>query len=118
MNKSIIFNFSIVYYHSRLRCIFEKHLTLLTQDLETVLRHDDQQDTNHQKIGTGHKNLNEKFEKEVDQVLYCLQPSIRRYITVFNLNSEDDLSETIFRGICKCKLIHYKIFQPISTCFL
>lgn len=35
--------------------------------------------------------------------MYCLQPSVRSNIIVFNLKSDNDLSETIFRSISQCK---------------
>ena len=43
------------------------------------------------------------IDQLVRQVMFCLQPAIRSNITVFNLNSDSDLSETIFRSICQCK---------------
>lgn len=39
----------------------------------------------------------------VRQVMYCLQPSVRSDIEIFNLNSDGNLSETILRSICRCK---------------
>ena len=39
--------------------------------------------------------------------MYCLQPAVRSGIAVFNLNSDNNLSETIFRSICTCKLNKY-----------
>lgn len=42
-------------------------------------------------------------ENLIRQVMYCLQPSVRSDITIFNLNSDSDLSETILRSICGCK---------------
>lgn len=43
------------------------------------------------------------IDQLVRQVMFCLQPAIRLNISVFNLNSDSDLSETIFRSICHCK---------------
>jgi hypothetical protein len=44
----------------------------------------------------------------VDQVMYCLQPAVRSDITLFNLYSDSDLTETVFRSICRCKLIEMR----------
>jgi hypothetical protein len=44
----------------------------------------------------------------IKQVMYCLQPAVRSDITVFNLNSDDDLSETILKSICQCKSIDFE----------
>jgi hypothetical protein len=44
----------------------------------------------------------------VYQVMYCLQPAVRSDITLFNLYSDSDLTETVFRSICRCKLIEMR----------
>ncbi|CAF4549278.1 unnamed protein product, partial [Rotaria sp. Silwood1] len=41
--------------------------------------------------------------KQFTKVMYCLQPAVRFHLTVFNLNSDTDLSETIFRSICRSR---------------
>lgn len=38
-------------------------------------------------------------------ILYCLQPSVRSKISVFNLNKDEKLPEVILRSICKCKIL-------------
>ncbi|CAF1087204.1 unnamed protein product [Adineta ricciae] len=43
----------------------------------------------------------ELLERTVRQVLFCLQPSIRRNITIFNLNLESSFSDTLFGSICR-----------------
>ncbi|CAF1229932.1 unnamed protein product [Rotaria sordida] len=45
----------------------------------------------------------ENADTVLDQVMYCLQPAVRSHLTVFNLNSNTDLSETIFRSICRSR---------------
>lgn len=36
----------------------------------------------------------------LDQVMFCLQPSVRSLVTVFNADADTSLSETIFESIC------------------
>jgi hypothetical protein len=60
------------------------------------------------------EKLSERVGELVKQVMYCLQPAVRSNITVFNLNSDSNLSETIFRSICQCKLIYVKDFLIIQ----
>ena len=36
-------------------------------------------------------------------VLYCLQPTVRAKISIFNVNKGETLPDTILRSICKCK---------------
>ena len=48
-------------------------------------------------------------------VMYCLQPAVRSAISIFNLDTDTNLSETIFRGICKGKSIHWMIFDLLLT---
>jgi len=59
-------------------------------------------------------SMRNKPDKDVDeiakQVMYCLHPTVRSDITVFNLNSDNDLSATIFESICQCKLINFEYF--------
>lgn len=56
----------------------------------------------------------EKISHACEKVMFCLQPSVRSNITLFNLNSDDDLSETIFKSISTCKRINLTYFD----CFL
>ncbi len=74
----------------RLEILFVNHIHQLDEDLIQTL------------------SLKETNETLLRQVMYCLQPAVRSDITVFNLNSDNDLSETIFRSICKCKLINFE----------
>ncbi len=50
--------------------------------------------------------------------MFCLQPAVRSNITVFNLNSDNDLLETIFRSISQCKSIHFLYFDPYSSVYV
>jgi len=66
------------------------------------------------------KNNNSTDEIQIlcEQVMFCLQPAVRSNITVFNLNSETDLSETIFRSISQCKSIHFLYFDSYSSVYV
>jgi hypothetical protein len=57
----------------------------------------------HRTANAAERNLLNKLETAQEQVMYCLQPSVRSNIIVFNLKSDNDLSETIFRSISQCK---------------
>jgi hypothetical protein len=70
--------------------MFEKYKGQLKEDLKNIIIND---------------SVNEDLIK---QVMYCLQPAVRSDITIFNLNSDDDLSETILKSICQCKSIDFE----------
>lgn len=65
--------------------MLEKYSEQIEDDLKSILPED---------------QVNEDL---IQKAMYCLQPAVRSDITVFNLNSESNLSETIFRCICRCK---------------
>ena len=54
-----------------------------------------------------HESKPNEFEQIIDRLLlkikYCLQPTVRDNIRVFNLTPNNDLTETVFRSICQCK---------------
>jgi hypothetical protein len=79
--------------------------------INTLYRDDDSNKTKGHNSKNGNNDRDKKIDDALDKVLYCLQPSIRSNITVFNLNSENDLSDTIFGSICKCKLICLNYFN-------
>jgi hypothetical protein len=70
--------------------MFEKYEGQIKEDLENIIIKDPVD-----------KNL-------IRQVMYCLQPAVRSDITIFNLNSDDDLSDTILKSICQCKSIDFE----------
>jgi Zn-dependent metalloprotease len=118
INKSLFF-LSIFVTFQRLIEKFNKYSVQLEKDLNSIISHDDEskkpkknkQSSNHKKDDEKHK-----FDLELRQVMYCLQPAVRSGISVFDLNSDNGLSETIFRSICKCKLIEFvELFQ--NFCF-
>ena len=91
----------------RLTDLFSKYKTQLEQDLKNLLAYHD--NSNAQKYSTTNENQTQsdgEITRICDEVMYCLQPAVRSNITVFNLNSEKDLSYTIFQSIGQCKSNH------------
>ncbi|CAF1174559.1 unnamed protein product [Rotaria sordida] len=85
----------------QLRTLFSKYEKDLKEDLKNILSREDDSKKNRTNSSTGNNDSDEKLELALDQVMYCLQPAVRSQITVFNINSETDLSEKIFESICK-----------------
>ena len=88
----------------RLKNIFDKYHRDLKKDLKDTFFHtddDDDENSDDQKA---------EIDNAVVQVMFCLQPAIRFNITGFNLDSDSNLSETIFRSICQCKFANFQIF--------
>jgi hypothetical protein len=84
--------------------MFTKYELQLKEDLRNILSPNDKPDND--------------VDEVAKQVMYCLQPAVRSDITVFNLNSDDDLSATICRCICRCKLINFEyLFFSILNLF-
>ena len=75
----------------------------LRKDLKGIISHDDDPYKRKRKKQTEKDEFSTKMETILDQTMYCLQPAVRSSIDVFNLDSDENLSETIFRSICKCK---------------
>ncbi len=66
------------------------------------------------------KDFTDEIIIACERVMFCLQPSIRSNITVFNLKSENNLSDTILKSIAKCKrinLIYFDYFLLFITMF-
>ncbi|CAF1069123.1 unnamed protein product [Adineta steineri] len=88
-----------------LKGIFEKYDERLRKDLDLLISHDDDlskgKKSNDISNHTPKDAKSNKFGEILRQVMYCLQPAVRSGIAVFNLNSDDNLSETIFRTVCK-----------------
>ncbi|CAF2070799.1 unnamed protein product [Rotaria magnacalcarata] len=77
--------------HYRLATMFAKHFDRLYKDIKDTF------------LGRNKSNkIREQDENTLltNIVMFCLQPAVRTHINVFNLNSEAELSETIFRSIC------------------
>ena len=77
--------------------IFQQHYEQLKSDLRQVLSHEDDL----KKSKKSKTNTTPELEDELKRVMYCLQPAVRSSISIFNLDTDTNLSETIFRGICK-----------------
>ncbi|CAF1361372.1 unnamed protein product [Rotaria sordida] len=88
------------------KAIYSKYLDQLKSDLDLILTHDDdsKEKNRNPSLSTNVNNKREaKLAAALSQVIYCLQPSVRSGINVFNLNSDDDLSDIICRSICKSR---------------
>jgi hypothetical protein len=81
------------------------HVEQLRKELDTIISHDEGSSKSKKKnqSDTPDDKRSKKIDAALSQVMYCLQPAVRSGIAVFNLNSDNNLSETIFRCICKCK---------------
>ncbi|CAF2882241.1 unnamed protein product [Rotaria sp. Silwood2] len=84
--------------NKKLREIFDNHFDRLEKDI---------QETFIQNKNSKKNDKDDKNKKDVDEILYevmyCLQPAVRPHLTVFDLNSDTNLSETIFRSICRSR---------------
>ncbi|CAF0878333.1 unnamed protein product [Adineta steineri] len=96
-----------------LKGLFEKYDERLRKDLDLLISHNDES-SKRKKTGPTSNNNNSKGAKSnhldatLRQVMYCLQPAVRSGIAVFNLNSGDNLSETIFRTVCKSRQKYFE----------
>lgn len=101
---------------NRLRNKFEKYVNLMADELIQAING----------IGIDRSRNTSKFSnlKKISpdvllMIFYCLQPTIRSKISVFNYSKDEKLAETILRRICKCKtpssvsLLH-SIFMKFS----
>src|SRR5579871_7017811 len=98
--------------------MFGKYAKQLRDDLDAIISHDDDSSKIKKKSQSSNNSKDpreKKLEDAFRQVMYCLQPAVRSGITVFDLNSDNSLSETIFRSICKCKLIVYLEFFSFNS---
>ncbi|UJR26318.1 hypothetical protein I4U23_007656 [Adineta vaga] len=84
--------------------LFKDYKKHLQDDLRYTLYGEDDSDTRNDTCE------NRLFSKAVQQVLFCLQPSVRHNITIFSINSEYNFSETLFRSICTS----YETFTTIK----
>ena len=46
-------------------------------------------------------NAREAMKEAYQHVIFCLQPAVRSSISFFSLDTDTNLSEAIFRSICK-----------------
>lgn len=94
---------------NRLRKKFEKYANSMTEELIQAING----------IGIDRSQKTSKFSnlKTISpdillMVFYCLQPTIRLKISVFNYSKDEKLAETILRSICKCKIDHSFLVLP------
>ncbi|UJR22717.1 hypothetical protein I4U23_025751 [Adineta vaga] len=90
---------------------FSRYEERLQKDLHTLLSHEDDSRKRDQTTNSNHTNGNlfgNDFKKVLHQVMYCLQPAVRSGISIFNLSSDNNLSETIFRSICKSQQNYFE----------
>lgn len=90
-----LFSFDLRLLFFRLADLFAEHQDQLEQDLKNLLISDDDIYDN--------ETSSPKITRLRDEMMYCLQPGIRSNITVFDLDSETDLSQAIFQIIVQCK---------------
>jgi hypothetical protein len=79
--------------------MFVKYKKQMETDIRNIFFHESEKDKD---------TIDKKVLEIVCQVMYCLQPAVRSDITLFNLYSDSDLTETVFRSICRCKLIEMR----------
>ncbi|CAF3967063.1 unnamed protein product, partial [Adineta steineri] len=97
---------------TKLEGIFEKYDERLRKDLDLLISHDDDSSKRKKTNPTSNNNSkgaqSDKLDETLRQVIYCLQPAVRSGIAVFNLNSDGNLSETIFRTVCKSRQKYFE----------
>ncbi|CAF1276333.1 unnamed protein product [Rotaria magnacalcarata] len=94
-----------------LREMFRKYEAQLQADLNPIINRDEDSNKKKRKppLLVGSKDEPSiTIDKTFSQVMYCLQPAVRSGISVFNLNSENNFSETIFRSICKSRKKYFE----------
>ncbi|CAF3178228.1 unnamed protein product [Rotaria socialis] len=86
----------------KLRQLFHKYEKEMQEDLKNLLYRDDDSDQKKaDSVKAENKGPDKKLLDTLDQVMFCLQPGLRSHVTVYNLDSDNDLAETIFESICK-----------------
>ncbi|CAF1095367.1 unnamed protein product [Didymodactylos carnosus] len=91
---------------------FDAHVNQIKDELAAIVSRDDELPKAKVK-----KQVKEKVDDCILQVLYCLQRGVRSNITIFKLDNDNDLSTTIFRSICKShqKLIEKSDISRMTT---
>lgn len=82
--------FLMIFLLFRLADLFQQHQNLLEEDVKN-------------NFFPTEKSNSQSVKQLTKQILYCLQPAVRSDITIFDISSDDNLSETILRSICQCK---------------
>ena len=73
--------------------MFKTYAKEIKKDLETTIYFDESKPNESEQI----------IDRLLLKIKYCLQPTVRDNIQVFNLTPDNHLTETIFRSICQCK---------------
>jgi len=93
---------------NRLRIKFDKYFNSMNDELiQSINEIDSDRSTKILKF----ENLKKVNNEIILMILYCLQPTVRTKISVFNFNQNEKLSETILRSICKCKIFIYLLLN-------
>jgi len=112
VKTNYIIYYSLLLFFLRLEEKFNEYKDQLKKDVCGIISHDDDDlsKTKREKQSpNGSKDrTNSEADTVIHQVMFCLQPAVRSNITVFNLNSDSYLSETIFRSICRGELVYFK----------
>lgn len=117
MSNSINFqSMPIESNRNRLRIKFDKYFNAMHDELSQAINGIDSDRT----IKIIKSNNLKKVSNEIIlMILYCLQPTVRSKLGIFNYNRGEKLSETILRSICKCKIyIRYIYLIYIFFCFI
>ncbi|CAF1184605.1 unnamed protein product [Adineta steineri] len=92
--------------------LFQPYKERLRKDLDLLIPHDDDSSKGKKSSHASDDNPSSarsiRLDATLRQVMYCLQPAVRSNIAVFDLNSDDNLSETIFRTVCKSRQKYFE----------
>ncbi|CAF2638466.1 unnamed protein product [Rotaria sp. Silwood2] len=84
----------------QLEQLFLKYREQLKESLRMIITHDDEKQKKKQNTTQSTEKdskMEKKLIKALNYIMYCLQPAVRSGINIFSLNSDDKLSDTIFR---------------------
>ena len=112
----MLYNCVTSFSSSRLEKLFGKNkINALEADLRDLFKNDnDKNDSKSQYPESDAASKNKpELTKECQHVMLCLQPVVREGITVFDLNGNNDFSDTIFRSVCLGKSTHSNYLSVI-----
>ena len=99
---------------NRLQMKFEKYAQSMTEELVQAINGVGN-DRLRQNVKT--RNMKKLSPEILLMVFFCLQPGVRKKISVFNYNRGEKLTETILRSICKCKTFHFFKYSLVLFLF-
>ncbi len=79
----------------RLEKMFEGYKDNISKDLRHVLSHQSEELWQTNKP----ERLNNRVKKVLPYVMYCLQPAVRSDISFFDLNGDNNLTDTILKSV-------------------